>query len=227
MQRLEIRRELERQERSYSWLASKITVTKASKQNVADWLSKENPRTPRDVRVFGDMATALGIELTTPKIAVGFAPLKVRLAGNVPAGDWGDPLASDEFIDVTDTRFEHPRRFAAHVVGTSCYPFLQPGDLTIWHLDPDPNYQVFVLAQRKGDHGCTVKELLRDEKNQRPILHSPNPAHDDPEDGSGWGVIARLVGVQFQHDGANLTVFEQTGVTKRKLAFRQKMFDES
>lgn len=227
MQRQLIRKELDIQNRSYSWLASKVKSVPATKQNVAGWLSLDKPKDPRNIAVFGEMASALGLELSDPLIPVGYRPPKVRLAGNVPAGDWGDPLESQDFIEVTDTRFDHPRRFAAHVVGTSCYPFLQPGDLTIWHMDPDPNYLVFVLAQRKGDHGCTVKELIRDETRQRPVLHSPNPDHGEPEDGEGWGVIARLVGIQFEHDGAYLSVYEEKGVTKRKLAFRQRLFDLS
>lgn len=224
MQKALIKREMEKQERSYAWLAKQVKVQPASKQNVIDWLTKST--TPRNVRVFGDMATALGIDVTDPELPVGFKPPVLRYAGEVPAGDWGDPLASEDFREVKDIRWEHNRRFLTTIVGTSCYPFLQPADLCLWHLDPDPNYQVFVLAQRKGDHGCTVKELVRDEARQRPILHSPNSDHGDAEDGEGWGVIARLVGVEFIHEGTLLSAYEETGITKKKLAFRKKILSD-
>ena len=227
MQRELIRDALKRQDRSYNWLASKVKAVHATKQNVAGWLREDEPINPRNPLVFQDMLQALGIDVSDPRIPIGFKTPKVRMAGNVPAGDWGDPLASEEFIEVADTRFEHPKRFAAYVVGNSCYPYLQPGDLTIWHFDQDPPYLSFVLAQRKGDHGCTVKELRWDEKLNRPVLHAPNPEYGLPDDGEGWGVIARLVGVQFGYEGTSLTAYEEKGINKRKLAFRQKMFDGS
>ncbi len=226
MQRALIKKELQRQQRSYSWLAAQVKVQRASKQNVQDWLREENPSTPRNLRVFNDMVTALGIEVSDPLIPVSYPTPKIRYAGEVPAGDWGDPLASEEFIDVQNLRFEHPRGFATRVIGTSCYPYLQPGDLAIWRLDPDPNYLVFVLAQRKGDHSCTVKELVRDEVRQRPVLHSPNPEHGEPEDGEGWGVIARLVGLEFMMDGDPVSLFGENGITKKKLSFRKKILFE-
>lgn len=227
VQRQLIREAMKRQDRSYSWLASKVTVVPASKQNVADWLDEERPRTPRNPLVFADMLAALGVELTDPKIPAGFKVPKIRLAGEVPAGDWGDPLASEEFIEIADSRFDHPMNFAAHVVGNSCWPYLQPKDLTIWRKDNDPPYYSFILAQRKGDHGCTLKELVRDEKQNRPVLQSPNPDYGNPEDGEGWGAIARLVGVIFEMEGVSITVEAQKGITRKKLSFRQKMFDVS
>lgn len=153
--------------------------------------------------------------LGSPKIPVGFNMTPIPYAGEVPAGEWGDPLASEEFLEV-EVKFEHSRRFAAKVVGDSCYPALQQGDVTIWHQDMNPPYGAIVLAQRKGDHGCTVKELRYEDG--RPVLHPVNPAYGEPADGDGWGVIARLVGVIRKVDGLERTWFLADGVRVKHLA---------
>lgn len=149
--------------------------------------------------------------LGSPKIPVGFPMVQMRFAGEVPTGDWGDPLSSEEFIEV-EAQFEHPRRFAAKVVGDSCYPALQPGDVTIWHSDLSPRFNLIVIAQRKGDHACTVKQLVYDAEEGRPRLKPVNPAHDSPNDGDGWGVIARLVAVLRTQDGIKKTWFGEDGL---------------
>lgn len=152
--------------------------------------------------------------LGTPSIPVGFSLGTIPFAGIVPAGEWGDPLASEEFIEV-EVKFEHPRRFAAKVVGDSCYPALMQGDVTIWHQDMNPPFGSIVLAQRRGDHGCTVKELRYEDG--RPVLHPVNPAHAKTEDGTGWGVIARLVGVIRKVDGLEQSWYLADGIRVRHL----------
>lgn len=77
----------------------------------------------------------------------------------------------------------------------SCYPALRHGDVTIWHHDLNPAPGLIVLAQRKGDHACTVKELVWDEREKRNKLVPINPDYDDVDDCDGWGAIARLVAV--------------------------------
>lgn len=147
--------------------------------------------------------------LGNPVIPVGFQMGSIPYAGEVPAGEWGDPLASEEFLEV-EVKFEHPRRFAAKVVGDSCYPALQQGDVTIWHYDTNPPYGSIVIAQQRDDHGCTVKELLYEDG--RPILHPINPTCGAPQDGVGWGVIARLVGVLRKVDGLEKTMYMADGL---------------
>lgn len=152
--------------------------------------------------------------LGRPKIPVGFPMAQVRYAGQVPCGsEWGDPLASEEFVEV-EAQFEGPRRFAAKVVGDSCYPALLPGDLTIWEQDFSPPYGAIVLAQRKGDHGCTVKQLTHD--GQRPHLTPVNPAHKEPADQDGWGVVARLVAV-LRPGSTRRTWFSEHGIRPRDM----------
>lgn len=149
-----------------------------------------------------------------PRIPVGFPLVAMRYAGEVPCStDWGDPLASEEFIEV-EVQFEGPRRFAAKVVGDSCFPALQQGDITIWQQDFSPPYGTIVLAQRKGDHGCTVKQLTHD--GQRPHLTPVNPAHDEPGDFEGWGVVARLVAV-LRPGAIRRTWFSEHGMKPRDL----------
>lgn len=152
-------------------------------------------------------------DLGRPLIPVGFPAVPLRYAGTVPTSEeWGDPLSSEEFIEV-DPKFEHPKRFAAKVVGRSCWPALQQGDITIWHSDNDPPFGRIVLAQRKGDHGCTVKQLVWDDEAQRPLLQAINPEFQSPPDGDGWGVIARLVAVIRSFDGPEQTWYYPQGLT--------------
>jgi phage repressor protein C with HTH and peptisase S24 domain len=135
----------------------------------------------------------------------------------VPASsDWGDPLESDEFIPI-DGKYVKSNRFAARVIGDSCWPALRPGDLTIWEADQNPPYGVIVLAQRKGDHGCTVKELTYSSSERRPVLLPVNPDYESPEDGDGWGVIARLVVVIREDDGPEKIWYYAPGLRRRHL----------
>jgi len=170
------------------------------------------PQVIRELKKMGYGAETQKIADTVlgrPKIPVGFSLGTMPFAGEVPAGEWGDPLASEEFIEV-EVKYEHPKRFAAKVVGDSCYPALRQGDITIWHQDMSPPYGVIVLAQRKGDHGCTVKELQYEEG--RPVLMPINPKIDCPPDGEGWGVIARLIGVIRQDELGELTWYAPHGI---------------
>lgn len=135
------------------------------------------------------------VMVSGPSFPVSYEPIGIPYAGLVPASsEWGDPLAAEEPVEV-DAKFVKKGRFACRVVGDSCYPALRQGDLTIWEVDPSPKYGLIVLAQRKGDHGCTVKQLVYDSMARRDRLVPVNPAYDSPPDGEGWGVIARLVGV--------------------------------
>jgi hypothetical protein len=209
---------LKTQQRSMNWLAKQMGI---NRQSVHQWLVEG--RKPRDPKVFEKMRQIVlgsmgGYELGRPMIPVGFPLGKMRFAGDVPCGsDWGDPLASEEFIEV-EAQFEHPQRFAARVVGDSCYPALLPGDITIWHKDMNPTYGLIVLAQRKGDHGCTVKSLEYDEKLGRPRLHAINPSAGAPEDGEGWGVIARCVAVIRNTDGLRRSWYLDTGLRSKHLS---------
>lgn len=152
---------------------------------------------------------------------VAYAPqpkARMRFAGLVPcSSDWGDPLQSEEIIEVS-AQFGHPDRFAAKVVGESCWPALQPGDVTVWHRDLSPPFGVIVLAQRKGDHSCTVKKLEYDPKENRPRLVPVNTEYDAPDDGDGWGVIARLVGVERGVEAPMRTWFWEPGLRPEHLA---------
>lgn len=152
--------------------------------------------------------------LDRPRIPVGFPLVAMRYAGEVPcATEWGDPLASEEFIEV-EVQFEGPRRFAAKVVGDSCYPALVQGDITIWEADPAPPYGVIVLAQQQPEQGCTVKQLTHD--GQRPHLAPVNPAYGEPADGPGWSVAARLVAV-LRPGAIRRTWYSEHGIRPRDL----------
>ena len=209
---------LRKYQRSMSWLAKTIGV---NRQSVQQWLV--DGVDPRDATMWDKMRRAiLGMtyqgDLDRPRVALSHPSVSLPYAGDVPcAALWGDPLAAGDFIDV-DSQFDHPARFAAKVVGDSCYPALLPGDVTIWHADKNPPYGMIVLAQRKGDHGCTVKVLQYDEQLGRPRLHPVNPASGEPEDGEGWGVIARLVGVLRNTDGLKRSWLLDTGLRPKHMS---------
>jgi len=184
--------------------------TRPMPSDVVDRLRKEFP----DVEYPGEKPVTV---LAKPLFPVAFAPVPLSYAGVVPAStEWGDPLASEEMIEV-DGKYVGPRRFAATVSGDSCYPALHQGDLTIWEADMNPPYGLIVLAQRKGDHGCTVKELVYDGDSRRSRLHPINPDYDEPADGEGWGVIARLVAVVRSSDGPEQSWFYANGLRVRHL----------
>ncbi|MCW5936759.1 MAG: LexA family transcriptional regulator [Fimbriimonadaceae bacterium] len=144
-------------------------------------------------------------EVGPPMIPVGFPLVRMPYAGDVPAsGEWGDPLEAVDFIEL-DVRYEHPKRFVTRIVGDSCAPALLPNDLAIWHADLNPSYNKIVLAQRRADHGPTVKQLVWDAQSNRPVLKPINPSYDSPADGEGWGVIARLVAVVRRVEGLEKT----------------------
>jgi len=205
-----------------SWLADQLGVSQA---RLSNWETGKHDPPPDVVK---RAAEVLGVDeryfdpnehgaiLGTPLYPVGFPMVRIPYAGVVPAGDWGDPLNTDDFIEV-DVRYEHRQRYAARVVGDSCYPALLQGDLTIWQEDTSPAYGLIVLAQRKHDHACTVKELDYDAKVGRPILTPINPKHDCPPDGDGWGAVARLVAVIRVVDGLEQTWFLASGLRKRHL----------
>lgn len=214
-------------DRSGRWLAQRVGV---SPQVLNNWLNDVNqPRNPevwqKMINELEKFRSQMGIKdaksnydqiLGSPKIPVGFPTVRMRYAGEVPTGDWGDPLESEEFMEM-DAQYEHPKRFCARVVGDSCYPALQPGDITIWHYDLSPPFQVIVLAQRRGDHGCTVKQLVYDPKEGRPRLKPVNPDHVEPGDGDGWGAIARLIAVLRSDDAPKRTWFWEAGLRPEHL----------
>lgn len=205
-------------------LAGRLGV---SQPRLSNWERGEHDP-PREIVI--EAAKALEVELAwlefgtatdvdRPRFVASYATVEMRFAGDVPTGEWGDPLASEEPIEM-EAKFDGLKRFVARVVGDSCFPALQQGDLTVWHQDFAPPYGKIVLAQRKGDHGCTVKQLAYDAEEGRPILKPVNPNHDSPPDGEGWGAIARLVGVVFKAAGAEISVYKPEGVTPSDLSWR-------
>jgi transcriptional regulator with XRE-family HTH domain len=136
----------------------------------------------------------------------------IKYAGVVPCSSkWGDPLTSEESRPI-EAKFSGFDRFLCKVSGDSCWPALQQGDLTIWEADKQPPYGVIVIAQQSTDGGCTVKELAYDRELHRPRLMPVNPMTDEPEDGDGWYIAARLVGVIRTTDGPEKTWYWPAGL---------------
>lgn len=216
-----------------NWLAKELGI---AKQNVYKWLSDTMPR---DDSVFDRMLqiippppqyapppqptptqvaeTKAAGDLDRPRWLVSYQPLQMRFAGVVPASsDWGDPLASEEMIEV-DARYEHPKRFAAQLVGSSCWPALHQGDLTIWHSDEAPASGLIILAQNLPEHECTVKQLRLDDQGQAQLI-PVNPNEKAPPIGdAGWYPIARLVAVIRASGRVEKTWYNSAGLRAEDL----------
>lgn len=147
--------------------------------------------------------------------------VEMPYAGLVPTSDdWGDPLESAGRLKVP-RRFRREGRYAARVVGDSCWPALKQGDVTIWEPDLAPRAGLLVLAQRRGDHGCTVKQYKQNARGQD-VLVPVNPSSAAPPDGTGWGVIAKLVGVIRQRGKGRFVWADDDGLTPADLMFEDE-----
>ena len=141
---------------------------------------------------------------------------EIRYAGEVPASNWGNPLSADTTTKV-EAKFAGPGRFECKVVGDSCYPALKQGDRTIWESDHNPPYRKIVIAERSDDDACTVKQFTYSARDGKPSLRPVNPRYDPPENGNGWRVTARLVGVIRMQNGAERTWYKPEGLEPRDL----------
>ncbi len=203
-----------------------------SRSSVAGYETKTN--VPRDVvetilREFPDVAPPRdldlppGVERPAANRMLGDATYvegipyrEVRYAGEVPATSWGAPLSADTF-EKLDAKFSGRNRFCTRVIGDSCYPALQPGDLAVWESDRNPPYRVIVLAERDEDAGCTVKQLVYDVASGAPKLKPVNPRYESPPNGNGWRATARLVGLIRKTDGPEKTWYWEPGLKPRDL----------
>jgi len=185
------RTQLKRQKAEHQKTVMKIAALfGVSAEEIWGDSSQMSVKEPR-VAAYGAEQPAVEPVLGPPKYLTTYAPLPMRYAGVVPAGDWGDPLESDEMRDV-DPALWKSNRYLATVTGDSCWPALQQGDLCVFEHDMSPPPGLVVLAQRKGDHAVTLKQLKLDDQG-RPHLEPINPEYNEPPNGDGWGVIARLV----------------------------------
>lgn len=205
---------LEASGKNVNWLAKVVGIPR---QSIYKWIAGDT--SPRDDSVWDRLLKAVPppilSHLDRPRFIATYQPLQMRFAGIVPASDdWGDPLAAEEFVEV-DARYASPKRFAAQLVGDSCWPALHQGDLTIWHVDPAPGSGLIVLAQRLPDFGCTVKQLKLDDSG-RPLLVPINSSYNAPPDGDGWSVLARLVAV-IRRDRVEKSWYEASGLRPEDL----------
>jgi hypothetical protein len=138
-------------------------------------------------------------------------------AGEVPASSqWGDPLVGTGSVEVP-AKFGGTNRFVAKVVGRSMSPALYQADMIVFEHDLAPPVGVVVLAQRKGDHGPTIKKLEQDPETGEFRLHAVNAYAEAPPDGEGWGVVAKMVGMLRTIDGTQVELYNAAGVTPRAL----------
>lgn len=195
----------------------------------ANYLRQGGPKPPAEY--LDALARASGLAATWKDLQLGghrpatanehrreYGSRELPFAGDVPAGEWGDPLESVERVAVWPEAYGE-RRFVARAVGESCYPAILQGDLLIFQSDKAPPYGKIVLAQREEDHGCTLKQLQFNRAEKRPVLRTVNPFVDDPDETGGWYAVARLIGLEREVDGATVRFFHPEGLTAKQLMF--------
>jgi transcriptional regulator with XRE-family HTH domain len=173
------------------------------------------------LNAFGDQITEDPPQMGDIKVVKGdtgnvSSVVRIKYAGVTPCSDeWGDPLESTETREI-DAKFAGPGRFETKAGGDSGWPFILQGDRLVWETDIAPTYSLVVLAQLMDTHGCLTKQLVWDEKAQRPRLKSLNPAVENPPDLNGWQTIAKLVGVIRRH-GVEKTWYNPDGLRPEDL----------
>lgn len=188
--------------------AARLTQAQAAKilgvvrETVAQYESGRYRTPPNAIERIQRYASVQPVESVQddPLVPVLYSARPMRSAGLVPAHEWGDPLASEVFVDV-DPRIWQKERFCASVAGISCYPALHPGDFTVWHTDKNPKLGTIVLAERFTPHKCSVKVLRYDDATRREVLMPLNAKFTPADDDHEWNIFARLVYVQRDLDG--------------------------
>jgi len=151
-----------------------------------------------------------------PSLPVTYPAHRMRYAGDLPAGDWADPLEAETFVDV-DASLYKSNRFCCNVIGSSCYPALQPEDFTVWESNRNPGFGKIVIASRTEDGAATIKQLAWDPAEGVPYLKAINPAHENAS-ASGWEVIAMLVAVVWEErDGGAIQFVRSDGIRPEQL----------
>ncbi|MFN7172917.1 MAG: LexA family protein [Fimbriimonadaceae bacterium] len=138
--------------------------------------------------------------VTAPKYPVTYDPLPLPTQGSSRAGNWDDPLASDDLVEI-EARFFGARRFVTAIVGDSCWPALLPGDLAVWQLEDRPNPGAIVLARQETLDLTTVKKLEFNPETGEPRLVPVNPKFDPVPNDLEWRILAKLVGVERKVGG--------------------------
>lgn len=164
-----------------------------ARETVASYETGRREIPKKSLSIIEDLETQAS-PVTNVRLPVFYDPQPIRYAGEVPAGNWGDPLESEEFVD-SDPALFHSQRYVTGVNGLSMYPILCPGDTLYWHYDRNPKLGVIVLAEQTAERECTVKVLDFDDDNRRPSLKAINPDYSEIDEGNGWEVVARLVAV--------------------------------
>lgn len=149
--------------------------------------------------------------VSDPKYPVTYDPLPLPTQGSSRAGNWDDPLASDDLVEI-EARFFGARRFVTSIVGDSCWPALLPGDLAVWQLEARPNPGVIVLARQETLDLTTVKKLVFNSETGEPQLLPVNPKFDPVPNDLEWRVLAKLVGVERKADGLVRSWYMSSGL---------------
>lgn len=155
-------------------------------------------------------------EISDARFPVPYPEAQMPYAGKIPAGQWVPPSEAEMFEDV-ESRLYKRGRFCARVEGYSCFPALQPEDFTIWEETHSPPIGKIIIAQRKGDHAATIKQLVWDREASRMRLHAINQdfAENLPEH---WGAIGYLIYIRYYDDAGNeVSFYREDGLNPDQL----------
>lgn len=213
-------RVLKQRKRSIIWLSKQLGITR---QTIHNWAEQRS--NPRDSSTWDKIAELLDVpvselhdpghkelpEISGPLFPVSYQLIPMPLYSPVPCGNWVEPEETEDFIEL-DAKFSGPRRFAAKILGDSCYPVLHQGDVAIFQQDYNPSTGLIVLARRLSDHAATVKVLAYDSVNRRYKLKAINPESEDADDINGWQVYAYLVGMVRVVNGTEISMYNPHGI---------------
>lgn len=154
--------------------------------------------------------------ISGPAIPVTHPTTPMKYAGRLPCGNWAAAMDTEDFEEV-ESQYWKRGRYCARIDGDSCHPALQRDDFTIWEETKNPPFGKLVIAQRKGDHEATIKQLGWDSTTNEPVLTAVNRAFDDAT-ADGWGAIAYLVYVRWiDEDGGVISFYRPEGIKPSQL----------
>jgi transcriptional regulator with XRE-family HTH domain len=149
------------------WLTGKSVPTRNELYGALVFIAKEYGIELQEL--WGE-SLALELSVGKPMYPVGNAKIPIPLWPAVPAGDWEQPTDATDFFEV-DASLAGAGRVACPIIGNSCSPTFEQGDMAVFKLTSHPPVGTFVLA-RNGDNEATLK-LLRSSENGDHVLVSP------------------------------------------------------
>lgn len=191
---------------SVGYSRSAISMMETDKQAIPDSViakARQLVRNLPELPARGEADPNAGL----PLFPVAFSKAEIPLYPAVPAGEWSEPLDTEDLVEV-EAKFIGNGRFACRVRGDSMLPMLEPDDLAIFQKHEDPPIGTIIIA-RNGDGGATVKQLRHNGADF--TLHSLNNRYQDAT-ASQWEAVGFLVGIERNIGGTVITYYNPRGL---------------